>query len=151
MSPRPGSVGSPAAGPERYTACGWLVRGERVLLERRPDDARVSPGVWDVPGGHLERGESATDAMRRELREELGVEVRRCGPPVALDELEAATGAWYRHYHFLVGEWGGTPRSLEGRELSWFELGALGEGAEMHALVSEALRAFRARGWLARK
>jgi ADP-ribose pyrophosphatase YjhB (NUDIX family) len=68
-------------------ACGWIhygnpapaagaviVRGSRVLLVRRARPPYA--GTWDIPGGFLEAGESAEAAVRRELREELGVTAR---------------------------------------------------------------------------
>lgn len=72
----------------RCPACGWtfydnpvpaavaLVRRRgQVLLTRRGRPPYA--GTWDVPGGFLEAGEDPERALRRELREELGVAVRR--------------------------------------------------------------------------
>jgi NAD+ diphosphatase len=54
-------------------ACGVVVDAQgRALLGRRAGSPR--PGLWDVLGGFLEPGESPEDGLRRELREELGVE-----------------------------------------------------------------------------
>ncbi len=51
-----------------------LLDGEgRVLLVRRAHDPHG--GTWDVPGGFLEEGEAPVDGLRRELREETGLEV----------------------------------------------------------------------------
>jgi ADP-ribose pyrophosphatase YjhB (NUDIX family) len=72
----------------RCRACGWIfydnplpaangliVRAGRLLLGRR---ARPPyPGMWDIPGGFLESGETPEQGLRRELREELGATVRR--------------------------------------------------------------------------
>lgn len=68
-------------------ACGWIdygnpataagaviVRGSRVLLVRRARPPYA--GTWDVPGGFLEADETPEAALRRELREELGVGAR---------------------------------------------------------------------------
>ncbi len=67
--------------------CGWtfygnpipaavalVVRGRRILLGRRA--APPYAGTWDLPGGFLEGGETPEVALRRELREELGVGIR---------------------------------------------------------------------------
>ncbi len=72
----------------RCPRCGWtfyanpvpavvavIVRRGRVLLTRR---ARPPyQGTWDAPGGFLEAGETPEQGLRRELREEIGVGVRR--------------------------------------------------------------------------
>lgn len=49
-------------------------RGERILVTRRPDRPG-RPGQWEFPGGKVEAGEAEPDALRREIREELGCEL----------------------------------------------------------------------------
>ena len=71
----------------RCRRCGWtfygnpipaavalVVRGRKILLGRRA--APPYAGTWDLPGGFLEAGETPELALRRELREELGVGIR---------------------------------------------------------------------------
>lgn len=48
-------------------------RGDEILITRRPDRPG-RPGQWEFPGGKVEAGEAEADALRRELREELGCE-----------------------------------------------------------------------------
>lgn len=58
-----------------YVSCGMLIRAGRVLLAHRSPSKARYPNVWDFPGGHLEAGEDTRQALERELREELGVEI----------------------------------------------------------------------------
>ncbi len=54
---------------------GALFAGGRVLLCHREPRRRWFPDVWDLPGGHVEVDEHPCEAVRRELMEELGVDV----------------------------------------------------------------------------
>ena len=56
-------------------SCAFIRRRGRVLLARRASPPYA--GLWDLPGGFVEAGETAEGALRRELREELGARVRR--------------------------------------------------------------------------
>lgn len=60
--------------PLRVVA-GVLVRQGRVLAARRPAH-KAQGGLWELPGGKVEDGETDAAALARELREELGVEVQ---------------------------------------------------------------------------
>jgi 8-oxo-dGTP diphosphatase len=52
-----------------------LIReGNRILMSRRRRDQPM-PGLWEFPGGKIERGESPVVALAREVREELGCEI----------------------------------------------------------------------------
>ncbi len=65
--------------PHQEIAVGVIERAGRVLIGRRKPGGLLG-GLWEFPGGRVESGETAEEALRRELREELGVEVAGIAP-----------------------------------------------------------------------
>ena len=62
----------------------WLVRGKNIIFQRRGSNLDNNPGkLYTTASGHLSAGESVEDAFKREMREELGTDIRN---PVRLDE-----------------------------------------------------------------
>src|SRR5580658_4919062 len=59
----------------RVSAGAAIFRGDQILLLHRSSLAS-NPGAWDLPGGHVEPGETLPRAARREVREETGFDVR---------------------------------------------------------------------------
>jgi mutator protein MutT len=51
---------------------GFLKKGDRFLLVRRPINKKRG-GLWEFPGGKVENGETLEEAIKRELKEELGI------------------------------------------------------------------------------
>jgi 8-oxo-dGTP diphosphatase len=75
--------------PVRVAVVGAaLVRDGRVLASRRTEPPRLA-GLWEVPGGKVEAGETDAQALARELVEELDCEVvvgERIGPDLPIGE-----------------------------------------------------------------
>ena len=94
----------------------------RVLIAQRPPGRHLA-GRWEFPGGKIAAGESDADALVRELREELGVEVRRHEPVMTLVHAYPDREVELRLHS--VAEFAGEARGLDGQALKWVELGAL--------------------------
>ena len=91
-----------------------LSDGERFLVTRRAD------GRWEFPGGKVEPGEGLAEALVRELKEELAIEVR-VGEPLA--RIEHAYPDRPIILHALACRLiGGQPRAIGVREASWLRL-----------------------------
>ncbi len=90
----------------------------RVLIAQRPQGKALA-GLWEFPGGKVEPGESPEACLIRELREELGVEVKAaCLAPFVF-----ASHA-YEHTHllmplYLLRRWDGQVERREHAALAW--------------------------------
>lgn len=99
-------------------ACALLDSEGAVLIAKRPA-GRPLAGLWEFPGGKVEAGERPEDALIRELREELGIEIAASD----LTPLTFASHA-YPDFHllmpvYLCRRWRGSVEAHEGQELSW--------------------------------
>ena len=65
---------TPKKRPHRTVAAGIIWDGDRFLIQRRPDDGLLG-GLWEFPGGGVEKGETVEDALIREIAEETGLQV----------------------------------------------------------------------------
>jgi len=86
------------------------------LMARRPD-GKVYAGWWEFPGGKVEAGESARQALDRELREELGIEVEEAWPWLSRSFSYPHAEVMLRF--FRVTRWRGEPHPHEGQVLDW--------------------------------
>lgn len=87
-----------------------------MLIAARPAGKHMA-GRWEFPGGKIAAGESPETALRRELREELGIDVQRCQFEMTL--VHAYPDREVELLFYVVEAWGGTPQSLDGQALRW--------------------------------
>ncbi len=90
----------------------------RVLIAQRPEGKQLA-GLWEFPGGKVDAGERPEQALIRELKEELGIDVTE----PCLAPLTFASHA-YDDFHLLMPlyicrRWSGDVTSREGQNLAW--------------------------------
>jgi 8-oxo-dGTP diphosphatase len=99
-------------------ACALIDPDGRVLIAQRPP-GKAMAGLWEFPGGKVEKGERPEDTIIRELREELGIVVREtCLAPFVFASHS------YEAFHllmplFLCRRWEGTLAPQEAQATKW--------------------------------
>ncbi|MEQ1667312.1 MAG: Nudix family hydrolase [Sulfuriferula sp.] len=94
-----------------------MIRADgQFLLARRPADKPYA-GYWEFPGGKIEAGESAYQALLRELDEELGIHITRATPWITRTYDYTTTRVVLNFYR--VTGWSGEPQPLERQTLAW--------------------------------
>jgi len=99
-------------------ACALLDDDNRVLIAQRPEGKSMA-GLWEFPGGKLEKGETPEAALIRELREELGVSTKQaCLAPLSFASFT------YQDFHlfmplYVCRRWEGPLIAHEHQALKW--------------------------------
>lgn len=99
-------------------ACALIDADGRVLLAERPAGKSMA-GLWEFPGGKLEPSERPEEALIRELKEELGIDVKEaCLAPLTFASHR------YDDFHLLMPlyvcrRWEGTVSPQEGQRVQW--------------------------------
>jgi mutator protein MutT len=129
------------AGPDDVVA-GIVVRSGHVLLCHRSTTRAWYPDVWDLPGGHVEIGESPTRALVRELREELGIVIEEPSD----HEFSRVVTSEFDMRIWVVNEWVGVAVNAapqEHDEVAWMSVDEIAGLALAHgsylSVISRAL------------
>lgn len=103
-------------------------RGDRVLMIRRGQPPRQ--GIWSLPGGAQDLGETVADGIRREIREETGIEIELLGLVDVIDSIHRDPDGRVR-YHYTIIDYAARWLAGEARpgddalEVGWFSLAEL--------------------------
>jgi 8-oxo-dGTP diphosphatase len=98
-------------------AVGVIERPDGTILFGQRPEGKPWSGWWELPGGKLEPGESSTEALARELKEEIGITVTKSRPWVTRVHHYPTTTV--RLAFHRVTAWHGEPQGLENQALNW--------------------------------
>ncbi len=110
--------------PRKLVVAALVRDGSKILMSRRRADQPM-PNLWEFPGGKVEPGEPPTEALAREVREELGCEV-------AVGRIHEVVFHAYPEFDlymlvYVATVTAGTPRAVDVAEVAWIEAARLPE------------------------
>ena len=110
--------------PTIEVAAGLVFHEGRLLITQRPATGHLA-GLWEFPGGKRESGESFEECLRRELLEELGIEVE---PLQVVREIEHAYPEKTVRLQFFFCRWvRGQPEAIGCQAFAWVQREDLGK------------------------
>lgn len=128
------------AAPHYHAAAGVIRKSSsgRILIAQRPPD-KLLGGLWEFPGGKRERNESLADCLKREIREELGIEI-------SVGQKRLTVKHAFTHFritlHVFDARWmSGRPKAIEAADYKWVKADELSDYpmGKMDRAIAEVL------------
>lgn len=105
-----------------HVAVGVIKKANLIFIAKRHDEQHQG-GKWEFPGGKVEAGETVTQALARELKEEIGIDVKSSTPFLEIHH-DYPDKSVHLDIH-LVEEFDGQARHLEGQDHKWVAISDL--------------------------
>ncbi|MBF2049684.1 MAG: A/G-specific adenine glycosylase [Elainella sp. C42_A2020_010] len=129
--------------PHKQIGVAVIWNGQsQILIDRRRQDGLLG-GLWEFPGGKLEANETIQACIRREILEELGIEIEVGDHLITIDHA-------YSHFHVTLNVYhcrhvSGEPQPLECDEVRWVDLDELDQFPfpKANVTIIEALQQFK--------
>ena len=104
-------------------AAAIFARNNKFLLEKRKETEDNYAGLWTFPGGHREKSEAIEKTLVREMKEELGVEIKEYELIDVFKDIDPTSKEPYEHHVFLCKKWKGRiKKTAEEEKVEWMEL-----------------------------
>jgi 8-oxo-dGTP diphosphatase len=105
-----------------HVAVGVIKREEQYFLTKRLESAHQG-GKWEFPGGKVEKNETVAQALHRELKEEIAIDILSCFPLIEISHDYGDKKVFLDVY--VVDNFQHEPIAQEGQQSAWFTLSKL--------------------------
>jgi 8-oxo-dGTP diphosphatase len=122
-----------------HVAVGIILNKDKIFLTKRLEHVHQG-GKWEFPGGKVELEETVTEALYRELKEEIAIEVISCQPYIEIKHDYGDKQVLLDVY--TVDHYSGVPTAQEGQQQTWYnplQLKELDFPAANKAIVNKLL------------
>ncbi len=100
-----------------------FIKDGKVLLEKRKKTEDNYAGMWAFPGGHKEKSESIHQTLRREMKEEMKISVKKFKPLGIIKDRDPTSKEMFHHHAFLCQKWAHNIKyTREQEKIKWWEL-----------------------------
>ncbi len=97
---------------------GIITKENKFLVERRRWDEKIDPGIVCLPAGHVKPNENLEEALKREMKEELGIQVNAMR--FICKNFYVASNGERQHAHcYLITDYDGVPVCKAAQEIFW--------------------------------
>jgi 8-oxo-dGTP diphosphatase len=108
-----------------HVVVGIIINSQQeIFIAKRPPD-KYKGGLWEFPGGKVELHETILQALKRELKEEIGIEVLAAKPWIITQHNYG--DRFVELNVLLVTDFTGEPQGKEGQEIAWVSKNALSQ------------------------
>lgn len=106
----------------RICSGGFLVKKKKFLFCKRSKKKSWAPGIWDIAGGHSLKKEHPLLTLKREIAEELGVDVLNAELMTTIDVDDNSKAGFFKYHIYMVLAYAGKPAncSKEHTKIKWF-------------------------------
>jgi 8-oxo-dGTP diphosphatase len=105
-----------------HVVVGVIMEQDKVLIAKRPDHVHMG-GYWEFPGGKIEKNESVLASLRRELHEELNIDVQQAEPLIRIHHDYQDRSVLLDVYKII--QYSGVPHGKEGQAITWRNISQL--------------------------
>ncbi len=117
----------------QITALAVFLRDGMILLEQRKKKEDNYAGLWAPPGGHKRLSETILQTLKREMKEELEIDIQKADPLGIIKDIDPTSREEFHHHVFLCRIYNKKPKKTnEQKKIRWFSIKDLPENTAGH-------------------